>query len=765
MKQSKFGSIIILSVLFSSFLLKAQPGFLRVDTIRVFDGSNNQLKDPWVGGHNFAQFSTTDLNFDGIKDLVVFDRSGGGQYDKITTYINAGTANQVSYKHAPQYEKKFPFVHDWMFLVDYNCDGKEDILTYYAGDFSAYKNISSSGNLQFTLEYQIVKSVYYPSTYIPLYVSPTDLPSFVDVDNDGDLDVITFQISGSQVEYHRNFAMENFSRCDTLVYYQECTCWGQFTQSTTSNVITLHGCTPLSSCPGPTQNDGSNAERQVYNVYPQHSGNCIACLDLDGDGDKDMINGGTGACNLNQTINGGSALSADMVTLDPNYPSTDVSVNQQMWPCPFHVDVNNDGKRDLLVSPNAPNVSENATSIIYYKNMGTDAAPNFVFQQDDLLQDGQIDIGEGSYPVLFDIDADGLTDILIGNYQKIVGPGCLGGTKTTAVTAYRNTGTALFPKFKYYSGDYANLLTALTGETNLMMTFGDLDGDGDADMIVGDENGKLHQFQNTAGSGNPAVFVQQMPYFILDDQSVTIDVGASAAPQLFDMDNDNLLDLVVGQRSGQLYYYHNEGTTSAPIFKLITNTFGGVDMQPNGCCTGYSTPFLFTDSGSTEMFVGSEQGFIYHYINIDGNLAGTFTKLDSLFAGPNEVWEGMRVALSCKDMNNDGLMDMVVGNYRGGLAYYKGDLTVGIHHQPELNASVELFPNPANNVLNFQITNMDPKNVEIAFYNLLGSAVLMKKPNTLSGSLDVSALANGVYVCKIISGNKQCIKKLVIKKS
>ena len=177
----KFSLLILLFAL--SIGATAQPGFLRLDTIRVLNGSSVQLKNPWAGGHNFVQISSTDLNFDGIKDLVVYDRTGDNPYDKLTCYINIGTPNQVSYVHAPQYEKKFPPLHDWMFLVDYNCDGKEDILTYHVGDITAWKNTSSSGNLQFTLDVLDIKTHYLPNSYLPLYVSPVDMPAFADVDH------------------------------------------------------------------------------------------------------------------------------------------------------------------------------------------------------------------------------------------------------------------------------------------------------------------------------------------------------------------------------------------------------------------------------------------------------------------------------------------------------------------------------------------------------------------------------------------------------
>ena len=118
----------------------AQPFFQRNDSIQVKINSS-YIANPWAGGLNTIQPSNIDLDLDGIKDLFVFDRTG----NKIRTFINKGTAGVVNFKYNPQYENKFPPLHDWALLVDYNCDGKEDIFSYsdWGGGFDVYKNIST----------------------------------------------------------------------------------------------------------------------------------------------------------------------------------------------------------------------------------------------------------------------------------------------------------------------------------------------------------------------------------------------------------------------------------------------------------------------------------------------------------------------------------------------------------------------------------------------------------------------------------------------
>jgi len=203
----------------------AQDDFLPVYTQAVHEYGNT-LDMAEVGGFNAAQFSSIDLNNDGTLDLLVFERSNS----KILTFINNGTAGQVDYVYAPQYADQFPQMTDWVLLRDFDCDGDKDIFTYHDGGIQG-KGISIYSNdvVSFSLITELIVSDYY-STDLTLAVPNIDLPDIVDVDGDGDLDILVFGIGFyiNRIEYHKNLSMETYGVCDSLIYELKNQCWGVF---------------------------------------------------------------------------------------------------------------------------------------------------------------------------------------------------------------------------------------------------------------------------------------------------------------------------------------------------------------------------------------------------------------------------------------------------------------------------------------------------------------------------------------------------------
>jgi len=514
-------------------------------------------------------------------------------------------------------------------LTDFNCDGVKDIFTSENFGIKVYQGKKDGGgNLSFTL-FSSELQFFSNSTFNKLNVAAVDIPAIIDVNNDGDLDVLTFPSGGGlTVLYYENQSVEKSFSCDSLTFELTESCWGQFTQTTVDKSVSLG-----ISCKGIVADDPNSTSA--------HGTNAIVCFDKDSDGDKDLLFGDYNFNNLNMLTNGGTPTNANITAQDTAFPNNSVPAIVDRLPASFYLDVDNDGKNDLIVSPNSPNNSMNEKNIWLYKNTGTGGNDVFTFQSDSFLVGDMIEVGEGSNPIFFDYNADGLLDLLIGNYQLKKNP----VTATTQIFLFKNTGTTTSPAFQFVTDDFANI-SSIAGMKGVLPAFGDLDGDGDADMLIGDaegtDDGMLHYFQNTAGVGNSANFVLTQPQF------QGIDVGQFSTPQLVDVNRDGRLDLIIGERNGNLNYYENTGTLASPAFTLISNNFGGVDVKKNGFVTGYSVPFLTTLDATNKYYllVGSESGYIYLYGNIEGNLTGNFTLIDSLF---QNISEGLRASVSSAD--------------------------------------------------------------------------------------------------------------------
>ena len=722
--------------------VQGQVTLSRYDSIAVKLNSTDYFKNPWAGGLNSAQFSQIDLNGDGIKDLFIFEK---GYDHQILTFINGGTANNVDYTYAPEYESKFPKGHNWMVLHDYNCDGREDIFNWTDGGptsgMSIYRNdYDSISGLKFTLVsgssevWSPVVSTIRPSGISNLFLSFNDMPAIVDLDGDGDLDVLTFCLNCETIEYHRNYGMEDYGTCDSIRYVLENACWGDFTENFQGK-ITL----------GITCKTGQTGSGDSSAVHP--GGSSMLAYDMDGDNDMDLLLSNINSSNFTIMTNGGDSSYATMSEYTFNFPDSISPTDLASFPAAYYLDVDNDGLKDLIAAPFTTGGGvRNFNSTWFYKNIATADSVVFEEQQWDFLQDGMIEVGEGANPVFFDHNADGLLDLVIGNYGYW-GPG---GIYDGKLSLYENIGSTSIPEFELITRDYAGLSAlSLNG---LYPAFGDLDGDGDQDLIIGDDDGNVHYFENTAGSGSTAVFALTQPVF------KGIDVGQFATPQLVDVNRDGLLDLIIGERGGRIKYFANIGSISSPDFDPIATNdfFGGIDIMPD-CCTGYNVPFLtpIDTSGDYYLFVAGEDGWIYLYGNIDNNLTGTFGLADSAVGG---IDLGLRTSISGADLNGDGSLELVIGNYRGGVSIYtlEGSAVIGLREITLKNTGVTVFPNPNSGL--FEIAPIETSSYIVAYVirDILGRQI--KSASGLRShtvALDLSNYSKGLYLINIELDNGQ----------
>jgi hypothetical protein len=150
------------------------------------------------------------------------------------------------------------------------------------------------------------------------------------------------------------------------------------------------------------------------------------------------------------------------------------------------------------------------------------------------------------------------------------------------VRLLENTGTAQDPRFEATSEDPIATLPRGSHSTTAL---GDLDGDGDLDLLVGESSGEINYFRN-AGSATAAV------YELVTEAIGDIDVGRRSAPFLVDVDGDGDLDLLVGSEDGDARVFTNQGDPTEPVF---------VEIDPLVELPGFSTPRLLDVDGDGDL--------------------------------------------------------------------------------------------------------------------------------------------------------------------
>jgi hypothetical protein len=701
--------------------------------------NNKFLPNAWAGGLNYCQFSEIDLDGDGKMDLFVFDRSG----HKVSTYLNTGSNGQAKYTFAPQYASRFPKMSNWALLRDYNCDGLMDIFTHTSGGIAVYRNHGTGENLKFTLASTLLKSDYGPGTY-NLYVSSEDIPAIIDLDGDGDLEILTFNPFGSTIELHVNESKEKFGTCDSLIYKNTTQCWGGFIEDNSGNISLNQSCRP-----GETgQYDDNTRDKN------RHAGSTSLVLDLNKDGAFDLVLGDIGSTNMVSLINGQTSTDAKMVSVDYAFPNAAKPVDIRLFPAGYYLDIDNDGIKDLIVAPNAQNVSENHMGVWYYKNKRATNHPDFEFIKSNFLQDEMIEVGESAFPVLFDYNGDGLLDLVVGNY----GYTTFNGGHNSRLALFKNVGTKSAPAFQLITTDYANISSL--NIRNAYPTFGDLDGDGDMDMLIGEQGGNFIYFENVAGAGNVANFVLQTTNYF------NITAGQWVTPQLFDVNKDGKLDIISGGMNGVLTYYPNTGTSASPVFSNTNRIrpFGNVDVRVQGFTTGYSVPHFYYDKTDSQMklLVGSENGRIYFYEDIEQNINGSFTLKNPHVGLLNE---GAKTAPVISYELSDISPVLIVGNLAGGLSYFDNAINLSVEKNIPERTKIKVYPVPASQMLHISLGNVFSGECTVSLYNLLGNKVYERKVlDEAIHTLNTSEFADGIYILQVNSQGRTANEKIVIKK-
>ena len=264
-------------------------GFEYRAAAKVVHGTDT-LRNAWAGGLNTPQFSTIDLNNDGQHDLFAFDHESTRCYTFLSVAA-PGTAAGRRWQYAPQYDSLFPAdLHDWVLLRDYDCDGRADLFTATptAATSGCFATWPAGGRPSFQLATNQIRFTGSFTGTANLIIGGYNLPAIQDVNGDGKLDIMTY----------------DFYQLPIIELYlnnSPGTCGGALTFNlTTDNWGGTAGLRRL--LPATAQRPGRASRRR-----PLHTGgHSLLLVDLDGDGDQDLLDGRDNCPELARLLNQGT---------------------------------------------------------------------------------------------------------------------------------------------------------------------------------------------------------------------------------------------------------------------------------------------------------------------------------------------------------------------------------------------------------------------------------------------------------------------------
>ncbi|WP_415409633.1 beta strand repeat-containing protein [Synechococcus sp. A10-1-5-9] len=252
--------------------------------------------------------------------------------------------------------------------------------------------------------------------------------------------------------------------------------------------------------------------------------------------------------------------------------------------------------------------------------------------------------------------------------------GSLGDNADLVIDTTRPTGSqGSFATAPAFSAAEINPFGIENVDFNAAPAFADADNDGDLDLFIGNLDGDTLFFRNTAapGSTTPAYATA-----VTNPFGITNVGSFAASPAFADADGDGDLDLFVGQRGGNALFFRNTAASGA-----TTPAFAAAEINPFGITNvGLRANPAFTDAdgdGDLDLFIGNKDGDIFFFRNTaaPGSTEPEFAAAETNPFGITEVGFLTRPAFA--DADNDGDLDLFISNGGGNTLFFRNTAAPG----------------------------------------------------------------------------------------
>ncbi len=556
--------------------------------------SGEEYLFPFLGGLNYPRPQFLDIDLDGDNDQFIQESSG-----RVMFFENTGTANSPIFTWRTDRFSDLD-IGEWFRFVDMDGDGDFDLLTERRFSYIKYlRNDGGVGSPNFVLATETLVD----SNGKALFSDRQNIPSLTDIDCDGNLDLFIGKLTGTVARYEMTSMSDDGVPIFDLV---------------TDNFEGI----------------------EIVGAFAGHHGaNTMAFGDVDDDGDQDLFWGDFFEPGLLFIENTGSCEDPDLTGMPQPFPTNEPLVTSG-YNASLLADWDLDGDLDLFIGVLGGAFDANMSTVDNYFYF-EQTPEGFKHRTTTFISN--LDLGNETIPVLVDQDSDGDLDLYVSNKIEPL-------DKSTGRLAYfENTGTRALARFEYKSK------MDLEEGYHFAPSFGDLDADGDLDMLLGSWSNSVIYFENQGNSATPN-------YVKVSDAIVTLTRGSNTTPDLSDVDGDGDLDLMVGETSGAMNFYLNDGTPEEPKFTLVSDKYGGWDI-------GRRSIPVFADEdndGDEDLFIGSDVNGLSLYRNESGP-AGIVFALDSTF-----VFDVPQFGTpTFGDIDADGDSDVIVGGVGGGISFFR----------------------------------------------------------------------------------------------
>lgn len=655
-----------------------------------FSDGEKQWALPWGGGLNAAQYSKADLNGDGTEELIIYDRSA-----KI--YLIFKAENQ---KYVPANELCVllpPIPDGWVLFVDYDGDGKKDIFSNGDRGIIVFKNIGQSGQpVQWKKMADPLLTTGF-SGKINLIANAADVPAVTDIDSDGDIDILVYNFAiGGYIRYNKNLSMELYGHADSLEYEINTRSWGEF-EECDCNFFAFSGETCAELSGGRVMHPGGKAllafdadgdgDKDLLVGHEQ----CIELYFYENMGDKDsayMVDF--------SNIFPEATTPANFHVFPAGYfEDLDFDGIKDLIVTPSFEE-NYDFKIDF------------AHSNWFYKNTGTNENPTFSFQQNNFLQNEGLDFGENSVPAFIDLNADGKTDLLVAANGYWNGDNFSGYVVQVSNDGSPQNPSFVIANYDYLQLSSLDLINPMVsfadfdgdGSVDMNYTgtvpqtfkleswfflnnaapgapavfnfnsrtlltlpgtagpgdspaFTDVDGDNHIDMLLGKRNGALEYYRNT--SDNSFELVDGAFLGIERDFSQQrLNLVASVA----DVDMDGRQDLIVTDATGEgrIYFEFKELPANNEFIELAyqSSVSGNYEKIKFDARAWVSAADLY-GLGSQSFIAGGIRGGLQFFKNNETGSGGNDTNVEVKLY-PNPVFDFQNLSIKA---NRDVTVELI----------------------------------------------------------------------------------------------------------